>query len=91
MEYAKNEAVNVISMPSWELSEMNKAFSTDRDKEHLSNVISVEAGVTLGWSQYASRSIGIDRFGASAPGNEAMESLGINLKSIDDEVKRKGD
>ena len=32
-------------------------------------VLSVEAGVTFGWERYADESIGIDRFGASAPGD----------------------
>lgn len=91
MEYAKNEAVNVISMPSWELSDKNTLLSTSKGMEGLSNYISVEAGVTLGWSRYASSSIGIDRFGASAPGNEVMENLGVNLKSIENEVKKRGD
>ena len=54
-------------------------------------VISVEAGVTLGWSRYADRSIGIDRFGTSAPGSQVMDALGINISNIDKEVKTGGD
>jgi transketolase len=91
MEYAKNEAINVVSMPSWELSDKNTQLSTSKDTDSLSNYISVEAGVTLGWSRYAGSSIGIDRFGASAPGEEVMENLGVNLKSIENEVKKRGD
>lgn len=91
MEYAKNEAINVVSMPSWELSDKNTQLSTRKDTDSLSNYISVEAGVTLGWSRYAGSSIGIDRFGASAPGEEVMENLGVNLKSIENEVKKRGD
>lgn len=45
-------------------------------------VLSVEAGVTLGWSILADRSIGIDRFGASAPGGEVLERLGISVANI---------
>ena len=36
-------------------------------------VLSVEAAVTFGWERYADESIGIDRFGSSAPGNVVME------------------
>ena len=53
-------------------------------------VISVEAGVTLGWSRYADKSIGIDRFGASAPGNQVMDALGVNTGNINKEVKKGG-
>ena len=31
-------------------------------------VLSVEAAATFGWARWADDSIGIDRFGASAPG-----------------------
>jgi len=45
-------------------------------------VLSVEAGVTFGWAQFADDSIGIDRFGASAPGNLVMEKLGLNVANV---------
>ncbi len=35
--------------------------------------------MTFGWERYADESIGIDRFGASAPGNVVMDKLGINV------------
>jgi transketolase len=44
--------------------------------------LSVEAGVTLGWERYADASIGIDRFGASAPGSVALDKLGINVANV---------
>ena len=91
MEYASNETVNVLSIPSWELAEqfvpviqMWGEYSVDK------KVISVEAGVTLGWSRYADTSIGIDRFGASAPGNQVMDALGVNTVNINKEVKEGG-
>ena len=47
--------------------------------------LSVEAGSTLGWERYvgdAGCSIGIDRFGASAPGGLVLEKLGLNLDNV---------
>jgi transketolase len=44
--------------------------------------VSVEAGVTFGWARWADRSIGIDRFGASAPGEQAMAGLGITPAAV---------
>ncbi len=71
-------STRVVSLPSWELFEA-------QDDQYRSSVlpagiptVSVEAGVTLGWSRYASANVGIDRFGASAPGNRVLEELGIN-------------
>ncbi|OUV77536.1 MAG: transketolase [Acidimicrobiaceae bacterium TMED130] len=84
VEFARTKPVNVVSIPSWELSDRNSWPDGPR-------VISVEAGVTLGWSQYASDSIGIDRFGASAPGGTVLKNLGINADSIDQVLKTEGE
>ncbi len=79
LEYADRHPVRVISMPSWELE---NSASPDFDISVPS--VSVEAGVTLGWSRYTSAHVGIDRFGSSAPGNIVMDNLGINLGAIQD-------
>ena len=84
VDFARTKPVNVVSIPSWELSDRNSWPDGPR-------VISVEAGVTLGWSQYASHSIGIDRFGASAPGGTVLKNLGINADSIDQVLKTEGE
>ena len=44
--------------------------------------MSVEAGVTMGWHRWANEAIGIDRFGASAPGDIVMEKLGITPDAV---------
>ena len=46
------------------------------------SVLSVEAGVTYGWARRADDSIGIDRFGASAPGGVVMERLGLDIANV---------
>ena len=45
-------------------------------------VRSVEAASTFGWARWADASIGIDRFGASAPGDVVLDHLGINVDHI---------
>jgi transketolase len=74
--------VNVVSMPSWERFEMLTA--AEQNEILLPNVprISVEAGSTFGWKQFVTHSIGIDRFGASAPGNTVMKELGITAQHV---------
>ncbi|HWF52160.1 MAG TPA: transketolase [Solirubrobacteraceae bacterium] len=71
-------AARVVSMPSWELFE-------EQDQDYQDDVlrpgvptVSVEAGISMGWSRWADASVAIDRFGASAPGDEVMRRLGIN-------------
>ncbi len=47
--------------------------------------VSVEAAATLGWHRFVGRdgiAIGIDRFGASAPGDVVMAHLGITLEAV---------
>ena len=77
LDFADGHEVRVISMPSWEL-----ARSTDSLIERTDLSVSVEAGITLGWAEFANKHVGIDRFGSSAPGNIAMERLGMNHESI---------
>lgn len=68
-------------MPCFELFERQPR--SYRDKVLPPTVtarISIEAGVTFGWERYvgsAGHSIGIDRFGASAPADELFEKFGI--------------
>jgi transketolase len=47
--------------------------------------VSIEAGTTLGWSRYADLNIGIDHFGASAPGDVVFEKFGFTAEEV---VKR---
>ena len=45
-------------------------------------MLSVEAATTFGWERYADDSVGIDRFGVSAPGAEVLDKLGINVEHV---------
>ena len=80
-------AVNVVSLPSWDrylslsVSERNAIIPSSLPR------ISVEAGSTFGWAAIATHSVGIDRFGASAPGNVVMEKLGISAAAVAAKVK----
>jgi transketolase len=71
-----------VSMPSWD------RFERQGDEVRASvlppgvPVLSVEAASTFGWARWADRSIGIDRFGASAPGALVLDRLGINLDNV---------
>ena len=72
----------VVSMPSWDRFERQPEDYRDDVLPPWLPVLSVEAATTLGWSAYADASIGIDRFGASAPGPVVLEKLGINVEHV---------
>jgi len=77
----------VVSMPSWELfEEQDEAYRDEVLPPGLPSV-SVEAGITLGWDRWVDRAVGIDRFGASAPGTEVLERLGINPEHVAEVVR----
>jgi transketolase len=44
--------------------------------------VAVEAAVTMGWERYADTTVGIDRFGASAPADVLMEKFGITAENV---------
>ena len=74
--------VNVVSMPCWErFQQLERQQREQILPSHLPR-ISVEAASTFGWAAWATHHVGIDRFGASAPGNVVMDKLGINVHNV---------
>ncbi|MEA2360417.1 MAG: transketolase [Solirubrobacteraceae bacterium] len=67
----------VVSMPSWELFEAQDDAYRDGVLPPGLPSVAVEAGVSQGWDRWVDRVVAIDRFGASAPGEEVLEHLGI--------------
>ena len=78
----------VVSMPSWDRFEEQPPDVRSQILPAGIPVLSVEAGVTFGWAAYADDSIGIDRFGASAPGELVLDKLGINVDNVVARAKR---
>jgi transketolase len=83
--------VRVVSMPSWEIFD-------EQSVDYKSSVLldgvpklAVEAGSPLGWWKYVGTDgavIGLDRFGASAPGPIVMEKLGFSPANIAEQAKK---
>ena len=72
----------VVSMPSWELfAEQDEAYRDSIVPNALPR-LAVEAATTFGWDRYADEAVGIDRFGASAPGEIVLENLGITPDNV---------
>jgi len=85
----KGIKARVISMPSWELFlEQPQSYRDEVLPPGIRKRLAIEAGATLGWWRWTGDEgdvIGIDHFGASAPGNVVMEKYGF---SVDNIVKR---
>jgi len=81
----------VVSMPSFKIyDEQTAAYKAELLPEGTPKV-SLEAGATMGWYKYVGTNgavIGIDRFGASAPGPIAMEKLGISVANVVEHAKK---
>jgi len=75
-------AARVVSLPCWEwFEDQPDSYRADVFPVGVP-VLSIEAGSTFGWSRYADDSIGLDRFGASAPGAVAMEEFGFTAAHV---------
>jgi len=84
-------ATRVVSLPCFELFDA-------QDPSYRAEVlggdgvlrVSIEAGVTFGWARYvgeAGISIGLDRFGLSAPYKDVYQALGLSVDAVVDAVK----
>merc|ERR1712176_695076 len=77
----------VVSVPCLELFERQ----SDEYKESVfpsscTKRIAMEAGVTGLWYKYASKVVGVDRFGFSAPGDIVMKELGMSAENLAKEI-----
>ncbi len=89
---SKGKKVRLVSMPSWEIFDI-------QDEKYRESVlpstvwrrVSIEAGITKGWCRYVGDkglSIGVDRFGSSAPGDVVMKEYGITSEAVVSAVEK---
>ncbi|WZL82226.1 transketolase [Vallitaleaceae bacterium 9-2] len=92
-EILKKEGIDarVVSMPSMELFNAQSAeYKESVLPKSVTKRVAMEAARTFGWYQYVGlegKVIGLDRFGASAPGAKVYEELGITTQAVVDAVK----
>ena len=92
-EELKTAGINatVVSMPSFRIyDEQPENYKAGLMPEGTPK-IAIEAGATLGWYKYIGHNgavIGLDRFGASAPGPIALDKLGINVANVVAQAKK---
>jgi transketolase len=88
---AEGIRARVVSFPSWKIFE-------EQTTEYKASVLpagvpklAVEAGASLGWWKYVGLEgdvIGVDRFGASAPGAVVMENYGFSVGNVTARAKK---
>jgi transketolase len=80
----------VVSMPCWEaFMEQDAAYRDSVLPRSIRARVSVEAGVTLGWERWIGdgAAVGLDRYGASAPGEINLERLGFTAENVANQVR----
>jgi len=77
-----DKKVRVVSMPSWELFREQPDSYKSALLPGTVPKMSVEAAVTMGWGEWADAFVGIDVFGASAPGGTCMDKFGFNVPNV---------
>ena len=78
----------VVSMPSWKLfREQSKEY---RDQVLPPGIprLAVEAATTFGWREWADDAVGIDHFGASAPGEVLFEKFGFTPENVAERARK---
>ena len=85
-------SARVVSMPCWEAFEaQTQEYRDSVLPQSVQARVSIEAGVTFGWNRWIGDNgiaIGIDTFGASAPGPTNMEKFGLTADKVVQTVKK---
>ncbi len=80
----------VVSMPSWEIYDEQSSVYKQSVLPDGVPKLAVEAGSPLGWWKYVGKDggvIGLDRYGASAPGPTVLEKLGFTAQNVASRAK----
>ena len=79
-------ATRVVSMPCWELfAEQDQGYRDEVLPPTVRARLSVEAAATFAWERWVGEDgevIGVDHFGASAPGATVLEKLGFTPDNV---------
>jgi transketolase len=88
---AEGHNIRVVSFPSWELfAKQDQDYRDQVLPPRIKKRLAVEAGAPMGWKRWVGdhgRVIGIEQYGASAPGNTVMEKYGFSVANVVDEAE----
>ncbi len=81
-----NVRARVVSLPCWSLfAQQDEAYREQVLPKAIRKRVSVEAAATMGWDKFTGDEgvqIGIDHYGASAPGEEIMKNFGFTAEHV---------
>lgn len=84
----RNQDVTVVSIPSFDrFAQQTPEYQASVLPSTVTRRVTIEAGSTFGWDQFAGDhgvKIGVDRFGASAPGELVLDKYGFNVTKVVD-------
>lgn len=87
---AQGKGVQVVSMPNLNMFDQQDAdYKETVLPVNIKKRVAIEMGATDGWYKYVGpdgKVIGIDRFGASAPGDTVMEKYGFTKENVVNEI-----
>jgi transketolase len=90
--HAEGLGVRLISFPSWELfAEQDEAYRRDVLLPQVRARVAIEAGSPLGWERWvgdAGEILGLNRYGVSAPYEQAYEYLGLTSERVIEAARR---
>ena len=91
VELMQDKKIRVVSMPCWEIFEkQSENYKNSLIPKRGSMKISIEAGITMGWDKYIGSnglSIGLDHYGASAPGKDLAEEFGFTATKVEAKIR----
>jgi len=88
---AEGIQVSVVSMPAWDrFEQQSEDYKLSVLPKNVKKRLALEVGSSFGWHKYVGDEgevLGIDTFGASAPGDKVMEEYGFSVKNVVSMVK----
>jgi transketolase len=82
--------VRIVSFPCWTLFKSQPLSYQNQILPKEIPQLFIEAGTTLGWNSYIGideQFIGVDKYGASAPGEVVMREYGFTVENICEKVR----
>ena len=88
---AQGKGVRVVSMPNWKaFDQQSEEYKASVLPKEITKRVAIEMAASLGWHKYVGtegKVIGIDEFGASAPGDLVVEKYSFTKENILNEVQ----
>lgn len=87
----QGKGVRVVSMPNWfAFEQQSEEYKESVIPKEITKRVAIEMASPLGWHQYVGtegKVIGIDQFGASAPGDLVVEKYGFTKENVLNQIR----